>query len=80
MRININEHQLVVSLRASEDIMKKVISLPHGWGSISTGGNNELKKKEGSKSFNDLTHCDHYDPLSGMSTLNGFIVKVSKYN
>ena len=78
VRLSANHRQLILTLQTSDCIMKKVISLPHGWGSKSEKKGSDFEKWGVGRSFNDLSSSRDYDPLSGMSTLNALIVKLSK--
>lgn len=67
-----------VQVQATEDIMRGVVSLPHGWGHTRPGVQQRIAQANAGQSVNDLTDDRHVDPLSGNAALNGVAVKVAR--
>jgi len=78
IRIESNRNYIFAEVELCPSIMKDVISLPHGWGSQQQFNTFSTIGKTSATSFNDLTSNLDFDPLSGMSRLNGLIVKLTK--
>lgn len=66
-----------VEVQATEDIMRGVVSLPHGWGHARSGVQLRIAREQGGQSLNDLTDELALDRLSGNAALNGLAVRVS---
>ncbi|SEQ40667.1 Anaerobic selenocysteine-containing dehydrogenase [Solimonas aquatica] len=66
-----------VEVQATEDIMRGVVSLPHGWGHARSGVRLRIAREQGGQSINDLTDEQALDALSGNAALNGLAVRVS---
>ncbi|MEM6804737.1 MAG: molybdopterin oxidoreductase family protein [Bacteroidota bacterium] len=69
-----------VSLPAeiSDEIMKGVISIPHGWGHGRKGIKLDIAAQHAGVSINDLTDPQFIDPLTGNAALNGVPVRIEK--
>ena len=65
-----------VEVKASEDMMAGVVSLPHGWGHQRDGVQLDIATEQGGVSVNDLTDEKLFDVVSGNAALNGVPVKV----
>ncbi|MBT6499364.1 MAG: molybdopterin-dependent oxidoreductase [Deltaproteobacteria bacterium] len=65
-----------VSVKASDEIMPGVVSLPHGWGHHRPGTRQRVAAEHAGVSANDLTDDKQYDPISGNAVLNGVPVTV----
>lgn len=63
-------------VKASEDIMPGVISLPHGWGHQRSGVKAKTAIQQEGVSVNDLTDDKLMDAISGNAALNGVPVEV----
>jgi len=60
----------------TEDLMRGVVCLPHGWGHHRPGAQLSVAAQRPGASYNDLTDARRVDPLSGTSALNGLSVRV----
>lgn len=65
-----------VEVQATEDIMRGVVSLPHGWGHARPGVRLRIAQAHAGQSVNDLTDDQALDALSGNAALNGLRVTV----
>jgi len=66
-----------VEVLASLDMMRGVVSLPHGWGHARPGVRMTIASGQPGASANDLTDERQLDELSGNATLNGVPVTVA---
>jgi anaerobic selenocysteine-containing dehydrogenase len=66
-----------VEVQGSQDMMKGVVSLPHGWGHARPGVQMTIASGQPGSSANDLTDDCQLDELSGNAALNGVPVKVA---
>ena len=66
-----------VDVQGSADMMKGVVSLPHGWGHARPGVQMTIASGQPGSSANDLTDDRQLDELSGNAALNGVPVKVA---
>ncbi|MFJ7282874.1 molybdopterin oxidoreductase family protein [Pseudomonas sp. NPDC099000] len=71
-RVGVIEVEVVASL----DMMKGVVSLPHGWGHARPGVQMTIASSQPGSSANDLTDECQLDELSGNAALNGVPVTV----
>ncbi len=67
-----------VPVEASEDMMKGVVSLPHGYGHNLPGIRMEIAERNAGVSCNDLTDELALDALSGNAAVNGVPVSVAR--
>lgn len=67
--------QVEVEVQATTDIMRGVVSLPHGWGHARASL--RIASRQPGASANDLTDEQAVDALSGNAALNGVPVRVS---
>jgi anaerobic selenocysteine-containing dehydrogenase len=68
--------QVTVEVRASEDMMAGVVSLPHGWGHGRAGVRLQTAQRHPGVSLNDLTDDQRLDALSGNAAFNAVTVTV----
>ncbi|NUR83168.1 MAG: molybdopterin oxidoreductase family protein, partial [Nonomuraea sp.] len=68
--------EVTVDVRASEDVMPGVVSLPHGYGHALPGVRLSVATTLDGASANDLTDPARLDELSGTAALNGVPVTV----
>lgn len=66
-----------VEVQATDDIMRGVVSLPHGWGHTRPGVQQRIAREHAGQSINDLTDDRSLDLLSGNAALNGLPVTVA---
>ena len=64
------------TVHASDEMMRGVVSLPHGWGHRRDGVQQRIAQKHAGVSVNDLTDERFLDELSGNAALNGLNVTV----
>lgn len=68
---------LPITVKASEDMMPGVVSLPHGFGhKLRTGIHMSVANTLDGINCNDLTDDEYYDAISGNAALNGVPVSV----
>ena len=67
---------LDVDVLFTEDMMRGVVSLPHGWGHARPGVNLRVANAHPGVSLNDLTDELLLDPVSGNAAFNGVEVSV----
>lgn len=65
-----------VALEVTDEVMRGVVSLPHGWGHNREGVSWETAAEHAGVSINDLIDTRRYDPLTGNAVLNGIAVTV----
>lgn len=70
--------QVEVAVEVTEDIMRGVVSLPHGWGHHREGVSWQTAAAHAGVSLNDLTDPARYDRLTGNAVLNGTPVTVAR--
>ena len=66
------------SAEVTDDIMRGVVSLPHGWGHNREGLSWKTAAEHAGVSLNDLTDPERYDRLTGNAVLNGTPVTVER--
>jgi anaerobic selenocysteine-containing dehydrogenase len=80
VRVRSRVGQIDVEVRASDDMMRGVVSLPHGWGHDRTGVQLQIAARHSGASINDLTDDLRLDVLSGNAAFNGVPVSVEAGN
>ena len=68
--------EITTEVKASDEMMPGVISIPHGWGHQRQGIQLGIASQQGGKSANDLTDDQYYDQSTGNAALNGVPVAV----
>lgn len=68
---------IVLPLEISEEIMKGVVSIPHGWGHDRPGTQLAVAREHAGESINDLTDQQMIDALCGTAAFNGTPVTVA---
>jgi anaerobic selenocysteine-containing dehydrogenase len=76
VRVSSRVGVIEVEVLASLDMMKGVVSLPHGWGHARPGVQMTIASGQPGSSANDLTDECQLDELSGNAALNGVPVTV----
>jgi len=71
---------IVLPVEISEEIMRGVISIPHGWGHDRDGTQQAVAQQHAGASINDLTDQQTVDALCGTAAFNGTPVTVAAYN
>ena len=77
VRVSSRVGQIEVEVLGSLDMMKGVVSLPHGWGHARPGVQMAIASGQPGSSANDLTDECQLDELSGNAALNGVPVTVA---
>ncbi|NRD90793.1 oxidoreductase [Sphingopyxis sp. BSNA05] len=72
----VNSVELPVEI--TDDVMKGVVSIPHGFGHGRKGVGLSVAAAKPGVSINDLTDTERFDPLSGNAVLNAVSVTVEK--
>ena len=70
--------RIKVHVHTTEDMMRGVVSLPHGWGHTREGTQLRVARAHAGVSLNDLTDDQFLDPLSGNASLSGLEVEVDR--
>jgi anaerobic selenocysteine-containing dehydrogenase len=68
--------EIVVPVEVSEEMMRGVVSIPHGWGHDRSGNQLEVAQQHAGASINDLTDNQAIDALCGTAAFNGTPVTV----
>jgi anaerobic selenocysteine-containing dehydrogenase len=68
--------EIEVELAASDEMMRGVVSLPHGWGHTRKGVQLQVATAHAGASINDLTDHERLDVLSGNAAFSGVPVTV----
>jgi len=76
VRVGSRVGSVEVEVQSTEDIMRGVVSLPHGWGHARSGVRLRIAQAHAGQSVNDLTDDQALDALSGNAALNGIRVVV----
>jgi anaerobic selenocysteine-containing dehydrogenase len=69
--------EVEVDVEVVDDLLRGVVSLPHGWGHDRDGARLEVAAQRPGVSSNTLTDPDAIDPLSGNAVLNAIPVRVA---
>ena len=68
---------IVVTVEITDDLMRGVVSLPHGWGHRSRPDVGwQIASREPGASVNDITDRRRYDPLSGNAAVTAVPVRL----
>ena len=70
--------EIVLPVEVSEEIMRGVVSIPHGWGHDRSGNRIEVAQQHAGASINDLTDNQAIDALCGTAAFNGTPVTVMR--
>ncbi len=70
--------RIEVSAQVSEEIMRGVVSLPHGWGHQRDGVRLGVARSVAGASANDVTSEEFIDVLTGTAALSGVAVEVTR--
>lgn len=66
-----------IKAEVSEEVMKGVVSIPHGWGHNRKGTQWKIAEEHAGVSINDLTDDQFIDPISGNAAFSGVKVEVA---
>ena len=67
-----------ISVEISDEMMRGVVSMPHGWGHQSKDNRMQIAQKHAGVSINDLTDSNRLDRLTGNADFSGTKVKIEK--
>jgi anaerobic selenocysteine-containing dehydrogenase len=70
---------IMLPVEISEEIMRGVVSIPHGWGHDRSGNQQSVAQQHAGASINDLTDQQTVDALCGTAAFNGTAVTVAAY-
>ena len=70
--------RIVARLQLSEEMMRGVVSLPHGWGHHRDGTRLATAGQHPGASLNDVTDEQLVDPLCGNAVLSGLPVRIER--
>ncbi|HEU4837014.1 MAG TPA: molybdopterin-dependent oxidoreductase [Pyrinomonadaceae bacterium] len=68
---------IVLPVEVSEEIMRGVVSIPHGWGHDRSGNQQSVAQQHAGASINDITDHQAVDALCGTAAFNGIAVTVA---
>jgi anaerobic selenocysteine-containing dehydrogenase len=68
-----------VPLELSDEVMRGVVSLPHGFGHSRPGTRMKVAEAHAGVSLNDLTDDQELDELSGNAAFSGIPVSVTQF-
>jgi anaerobic selenocysteine-containing dehydrogenase len=71
---------IVLPVEISDEIMRGVVSIPHGWGHDRAGNQQAVAQQHAGASINDLTDQHAVDALCGTAAFNGTAVTVIAAN
>lgn len=71
---------IVLPVEISDEIMRGVVSIPHGWGHDRTGNQQTVAQLHAGASINDLTDQQAIDELCGTAAFNGTAVTIAADN
>ena len=74
-----NVGSIVLPVEISEEIMRGVVSIPHGWGHDREGNQQTVAQQHAGVSINDLTDQQSIDALCGTAAFNGTAVTVAAW-
>ncbi len=77
-RLRSRTGEIKVPIELSDEMMRGVVSLPHGWGHDRAGARLAVAGATPGVSVNDVTDEGFVDRLSGNSGLNGLVVTVER--
>ena len=70
--------RIEAKLELSDEMMRGVVSLPHGWGHHRTGTRMATAEQHPGASLNDVTDDQQVDPLCGNAVLSGLPVRIER--
>ncbi len=76
VRVRSRVGSIVLPLEISEEMMRGVVSIPHGWGHDRAGNQLEVAQEHAGASINDVTDDLAVDELCGTAAFNGTPVEV----
>ncbi|HEY4424092.1 MAG TPA: molybdopterin-dependent oxidoreductase [Pyrinomonadaceae bacterium] len=71
---------IVLPVEITDEIMRGVVSIPHGWGHDRTGNQLTVAEQHAGASINDLTDQQAVDALCGTAAFNGTAVTIAADN
>ena len=71
---------IVLPVEISDEIMRGVVSIPHGWGHDRNGNQLAVAQQHAGASINDLTDQQAIDELCGTAAFNGTAVTIAADN
>jgi anaerobic selenocysteine-containing dehydrogenase len=77
-RVESRVGKIEVPVALTDDLVRGVVSLPHGWGHAREGAALSVARAHAGASLNDLTDEQAIDALSGNAAFSGVPVTVSK--
>jgi len=71
---------IVLPVEITDEIMRGVVSIPHGWGHGRSGNQQTVAQQHAGASINDLTDQQAVDALCGTAAFNGTAVTIAADN
>jgi anaerobic selenocysteine-containing dehydrogenase len=76
-RVSARTGSIALPVQVTEDVMRGVVSIPHGWGHDGAGVEMDVARAHAGANSNVLTAELELEPLSGTAVLNGIPVTVA---
>jgi len=76
-RVTSTHASIDVAVEVSDEMMRGVVSLPHGWGHDKPGARLRVAREHAGVNNNLLALPDFFDPISNNAAVNGIPVKVT---
>ncbi len=70
--------RIALPLQVTDGVMPGVVCVPHGWGHGRRGTRQPVAAQRPGASYNDVIDAGTWDPISGVSQLNGLPVTVER--
>jgi len=80
VRVRSETGSIEIACEISDEIMRGVVSIPHGWGHNRKGSQLTIAEQHPGQSINDLTNNRSVDALCGTAAFNGTPVTVELLN
>ena len=80
VRVSSNVGSIDIPVEVSNEVMKGVVSLPHGWGHSYDSIMMDIAKNNAGASINDLTDSKRIDQLTGNADFSGTKVVIERIN
>ena len=71
--------RLGIDPKKSDQMVRGVVSLPHGWGHKKGGVKMKIAEEHSGVSINDITDEKYFDKLSGIASFTGLPVNVRPF-
>jgi len=80
VRVSSNVGNIDIPVEISNEVMKGVVSIPHGWGHSYDSIMMDIAQNNAGVSINDLTDSNRMDQLTGNADFSGTKVVIERIN